>query len=326
MKVLRSVVYVFSTLLLAACSRPEPVAIQRPEQELFQSRTPAAIRKWLDTHRDVARVYFGTTRYGQDTALVTELLNRVNDQELALLYQQTNAEFGTMGDMAAQLGDAFTKLQESYPEFKPPKVVTMTSGFLGPDLVVSDSLIIIGIDWFAGPRAKYRPAGPAFPAYILKRYQKPYIVPAILLNLSNRYNATNRQDQTLLADMVYYGKGFVFTKAMLPETPDSLIIGYTDRQLTATYAAQDLVWAHVIDEQLLYQTNPNIKNRYLNERPFTSEIGPQCPGAIGRWLGWRIVGRYKDQHSEVSIKELMANANARQIFEQSGYKGQKEDE
>ena len=127
----------------------------------------------------------------------------------------------------------------------------------------------------------------------------------------------------MLADMVYYGKGYIFTKTMLPNVSDSLVIGYSDKQLTETFNAQDVVWAHFIDNQLLYQTSPAIKQRYLNERPFTAEIGQACPGAIGRWLGWRIVGQYHDEHSGVGISDLMRNADARQIFEQSGYKGQK---
>ena len=149
-------------------------------------------------------------------------------------------------------------------------------------------------------------------------------LPAIVFALSDKYNATNRADQTMLADMVYYGKGYVFTKTMLPDVADSLIIGYSDRQLTETFNAQDIVWGHFIDNQLIYQTNPAIKGRYLNERPFTAEIGQRCPGAIGRWVGWRIVGRYHDEHDDVTITDLMRNSDARQIFEQSGYKGQKE--
>ncbi len=156
----------------------------------------------------------------------------------------------------------------------------------------------------------------------MRRYQKEYIVPAIVFAISDHYNATNRTDQTMLADMVYYGKGYVFTKTMLPAVSDSLIIGYSDRQLTETFNAQDIIWAHFIDNQLIYQTNPAIKARYLNERPFTAEIGQRCPGAIGRWLGWRIVGRYHDEHDNVGIADLMRNTDARQIFEQSGYKGQ----
>jgi hypothetical protein len=269
-------------------------------------------------------LYFNANEAGNDTALIRELADRVNNPALNELNQQVQAEFGDLTDLNTQLSEAFANIKKDFPDFHQPTVATVVTGFMGPDLVVTDSLIVIGLDYFAGPKAKYRPRGPQYPQYILRRYQKESIVPAIVFAISDKYNATNRADQTMLADMVYYGKGYVFTKTMLPETADSLVIGYSDTQLTETFNAQDIIWGHFIDNQLLYQANPAVKGRYLNERPFTAEIGQRCPGAIGRWVGWRIVGRYHDEHDDVAIADLMRNTDARLIFEQSGYKGQKE--
>ncbi|MFC5411352.1 gliding motility protein [Larkinella bovis] len=324
MKISPVVFGLVSILIFNACSKTEElVTIERPEQQLFAARKPEAVREWLNDHKAIAQVYFGTTQFGQDTALVNELYKRVNDKELDVLYKQVNQEFGTMGNIQDQLSEAFNRIHENFPAFKAPKVATMVSGFMGPDLVISDSLIVIGLDYFAGPKAKYRPND--VPAYILRRYQQPFIAPTIVTAISERFNKTDQQDQTLLADMIYYGKGYVFTKTMLPDVPDSLIIGYTNQQLTQTYNVQEAIWAYFIDAKLLYEVSPAIKNRYLSERPFTAEISSKSPGAIGRWLGWRIVGKYNDE-KDPGIKALMGNANARQIFEQSGYKGFKDDE
>nr|WP_229368354.1 gliding motility protein [Fibrisoma limi] len=311
---------------MVSCTKREEVAIQRLDQRLFSGKSRDSIRNFLNQNPSIAQLYFNANGAGSDTALVNELYTRVNDPELNVLYQQVQSEFDDLADLKEQLSEAFTNIRKDFPDFRSPRVVTVMSGFLGTDLLVSDSLVVIALDYFAGPKAKYRPQGPNFPQYILRRYQKNYIVPAVVFALSDKYNATNPADQTLLADMIYYGKGYVFTKTMLPEVDNSFIIGYTDQQLTETYNAQDLVWAHFIDNQLLYQTNPAVKQRYLNERPFTAEIGPRAPGAIARWVGWRIVSRYYDENSNVSIQELMANADARQIFQQSGYKGQIEEE
>ncbi|GAB3779114.1 hypothetical protein GCM10028818_29340 [Spirosoma horti] len=309
---------------MSSCTKNEDVTLIRLDQQLFSSKSPDSIRALLNQNQGISQLYFNANGAGNDTTLVRDLTNRVNNPALNEFNNQIQAEFGDMTDLKKQLAEAFTAIKKNFPDFKAPKVVTLVTGFLGPDLVVSDSLIVIGIDYFAGPKAKYRPPGQEFPQYILRRYQKEYIVPAIIFAISDKYNAANRADQTMLADMVYYGKGYVFTKTMLPEVADSLVIGYSDKQLTQTFNAQDVVWAHFIDNQLLYQTSPAIKQRYLNERPFTAEIGQACPGAIGRWVGWRIVGRYHDEHSSVGIAELMRTADARLIFEQSGYKGQKE--
>lgn len=259
-----------------------------------------------------------------DSALVAELTTRIANPELQAFYQQTRTEFGAADELAGQLTEAFANIKRDFPNFKPPRVATLITGFMGPDLVVTDSLIVIGLDYFAGPTAKYRPPNEEFPQYILRRYAPQYIVPTIVRLLSERFNAQDRADQSLLADMVYNGKSLVFTRAMLPEVPDSVIIGYSDRQLTETFNAQDQVWAHFIDNQLLYQTNPDVKKRYMGERPFTAEIGSRCPGRIGDWLGWRIASRYYDE-KKGSIQDLMKNTDARRLFQESGYKGQKDD-
>ncbi|MBD2702730.1 gliding motility protein [Spirosoma sp. BT702] len=324
MRIQAAIAGLFCLFLLASCQKKEDVTVIRLDQQLFSGKSPDSIQAFLNRNSAVAQLYFNANGAGNDTALVRELSNRVNNPALNDFQTQLQTQFGDLADLRNQLSEAFTNIKKDFPDFKSPKIATVTTGFIGPDIAVSDSLIVIGLDYFGGPKAKYRPPANEFPEYILRRYDKDHIVPAIVFALSDKYNATNRQDQTMLADMVYYGKGYVFTKSVLPELADSLIIGYSDKQLTETFNAQDLIWGHFIDNQLLFQTSPAIKQRYLNERPFTAEIGRDCPGAIGRWVGWRIVGLYHDEHKSVNIADLMRNANARQLFDQSGYKGQKE--
>lgn len=318
-------------LLLNSCAKTEEVPLERLDQALFAAKTPDQIRDFLAKNPTIAQLYLRSDSAVSDSArsvarLVAELHHRVNDPELNVLYEQVQAEFPAENNpLSRQLGEAFANLKKAYPDFKAPRIVTMATGFMGPDLVLTDSLIIIGLDYFVGEKAKYRPRGPEFPQYILRRYAPGYIAPAVVFAIGDQYNASNKSDQTMLADMVYYGKSYVFTKAMMPEVADSLLIGYSDTQLTETYNAQDMVWAHVIDKQLLYETRPDVKERYLNERPFTAEIGTRCPGAIGRWVGWRIVGRYFDKQTNPDIKALMAETDAKKLFQASGYKGQKDE-
>ncbi len=319
----------FVVLLVNSCAKTNEIALDRLDQALFAAKSPEQIRAFLAKNPIITKLYLRADDTASDSSIVAELHHRVNDPELNVLYEQVQNEFpvvDTNGNgLAKQLGEAFANIKKTYPDFKVPRVVTMATGFMGPDMIVTDSLIVIGLDYFAGPKAKYRPRGPEFPQYILRRYSKDYIAPAVIFALSDKYNASNRADQTMLADMVYYGKGFVFAKAMMPTVADSLLIGYSDQQLTETYNAQDLVWAHFIDKQLLYETKPDVKERYMSERPFTAEIGGRCPGAIGRWVGWRVVGRYFDKQTTPSITDLMAEADAKKLFQESGYKGQKEE-
>ena len=46
----------------------------------------------------------------------------------------------------------------------------------------------------------------------------------------------------------------------------------------------------------------------------------ESPGRIGNWVGWKIVKKYMNKHSNVSLHELMSEKNAQQILSKSGYK------
>jgi hypothetical protein len=83
---------------------------------------------------------------------------------------------------------------------------------------------------------------------------------------------------------------------------------------------EQVIWASFLENELLYETSNMTKNKFFAERPKTLEVGEKCPGRIGRWVGWRIVDAYMEEHPEISLPELMQMADARRIFNESGYK------
>lgn len=295
------------------------LAIERLEQDLFAAQTPAEVGAFLKNNPSVRAAYFPQTEFGPDADLARNLTGLITNDGLRQFFQESQSQLGDLNELKTGFETAFRNLKAYYPAFRVPRVVTMFTGFTANDLYVSDSLIVVGLDYFMGPKARYRPQ---LENYRLRKYQREYIVPQALLLLSGKYNETNPADQTLLAEMVYFGKSFEFVKNIVPATPDSLIIGYTGQQLAANDLAQDLIWAHFIDEKLLYETSPMRKVKYLGERPTTVEIGPKCPGRIGQWLGWKIIRKYREEQPDVRFQQLMKTTDARRVLEESKYRGQ----
>jgi hypothetical protein len=335
---LRIAIFLFSLILLGACNNandsetPEvdvsqvkvDVNIQRLDKDLFNCKNAEEIFTFLNKNEHISEQYFQTTK--KDFKTLSENLNQaIQSEGLRAFYEQANAEsfFKNVTDIEADFREAFQHLKYYYPNFKEPKISTIFTGFTGKDLYVSDSLIVIGLDYFMGEGSKYRPN---VYTYQLKKYQRQYIVPQILLLLSGKYNDTDLANKTLLAEMIWYGKSYEFGHTMMPTKADSLFIGYSGVQLDETYASQDLVWSHLIERKALYSIVEPLKAKYIGERPNTPEIGPRCPGSIGRWVGWRIVGKYYDSDPKLKIQDLMKNANAQQILEGSKYKGLPDDE
>ena len=309
----------------SGCDTPPkeiPVTVRRLENEFFAAKNPDEIAGLLKKN-PYLRAYFGLDKSIPDSLIINQLYANITNPDLQKFNKDLQTQFGDLAPIKTQLQQAFGEIQANFPDFKAPQIVTTVTGFMGSDLYVSDSVIVIGLDYFGGPKAKYRPQ---LFDYQLRRYQQEYIVPAVLFFISEKYNKIPENDQTLLADMMWYGKGFEFVKHVAPETPDSLIIGYSQEQLEDVYASQEDIWAYFLDRKLLYQTRDAEKDRFISERPATPEISQYCPGGIGRWVGWRIINRYLTENPSTKLPDLMANTNVRQLLEQSKYKGQKEEE
>jgi len=305
------------------------VDIQRLDRELLICKDKSDLLNYFKKNERFIIKYFQTTPEDFEK-LADNLLPIITNQAFKDFYAQSQQpDFFGNKQLENDFREAFQHLKYYYPDFKEPKICTIFTGFYGqnilssPELIVSDTLIIIGLDYFMGKKGKFLPD---IYDYQLRKASPSAIVPQVVLLLSAKYNATNTSNKTLLSDMVWYGKSYVFGHTMMPSKADSLFIGYSDAQLTDSYTFQKDIWAHFIDKKLLYATEDPIKAKYVGERPSTPEISASCPGSIGRWLGWRIVGKYFDENEKLTIQELMKETDAQKIFEASKYKGLTDEE
>jgi len=294
-----------------------PVQITRWDQELFQLDSKQAVADFLSANPVYANQVLGADQYPHDSLAVNYLFNFLQNPASEVLEKEIESVYGDFSALQNSFKSAFQYLKYYFPQAQIPKIYTAVTGFAGTDLYVSDSIIIIGAEYYLGPGATYRPL--EFPNYILGRYQQEYIVPSAVLLLSGLYNATDFEDKSMLADMVYYGKAHYFAQQLLPQAADSLLIGYTGEDLINVASNQDVIWAHFVDEKLLYESSHFIKKKYMEERPKTLEIGNACPGRIGVWLGWEIVDRFMGLE-QLSLSELMSLSDAEQVFMRSKYK------
>lgn len=298
------------------------VSLEQLQDSLVNFRSKKQLVAFL-THEPLIRDYiFRRTEYKNDSVFINEIYNRFTNPHVRALLTETKKVFGDLSGLKAEFEQAFTNLKYYYPDFNPPKIKTLISG-LDTDMFVSDSLIIVSLDYYLGPGAKYKPK---VYDYLLRQYGKENIVPSSLLiyGISGRFNKTDVADRTVLADMIAYGKAFYFAKHMMPCVADSVFIWYTPAEINGSRKNQDLIWARLIQDKVLYSTSHVVKQKYLGERPKTFEVGEECPGRIAQWVGWQIVNQYMEEHPDITLPEMMNMGNAQQLFKESGYKPKKQ--
>lgn len=318
------------TALLAGCRdqesacRPDAAAnapavnvpLQRLETPFFRLKNPGEAAQFMNQHPLLARYYL-QRQPGSEAALANALSQLATSPELARLKRQTDTAFGDSATLRKNLGELMRRVRYYFPDFKVPRAYTYVSGFQGKDIYVSDSLLVLSLDWFAGPRASYRPD---LPHYMLRRYTPSHLLPTLATTMASKYNQHELTANTTLDAMVNSGKALYFTSQVLPCTPDSLIMGYTAKEMAGVEANEGKVWGHFLEKNLLFATTPFLIQKYVSERPNVPEIDRTAPGRIGQWVGLQIVRKYMAEHPSVTLPQLMAEKNAQKLLNDSHYR------
>jgi gliding motility-associated lipoprotein GldB len=294
------------------------VKIESLEDSLPSITSKQQLVDFFGRHPVIRDSFFGRNQYPSDSVFINEMYNRFTNPHIDTLLTETHRVFGDLSELKKNFTEAFSNLKYYYPQFKEPKIQTIISGFQ-TDLFVSDTLIIVSLDYYLGKGAKYKPQ---LYDYMLRRYHKDFIVPSVLLlyGIDPKTNKTNLADKTVLADMIAYGKAYYFAKRMLPCLPDSILMGYKADEMKGSRDNEDKIYIRLVENQVLYSTSHKIKEKYISERPKTLEVGEKCPGRIGTWIGWRIVDAYADKHTDKTLPEIMSLPDSEAIFKESKYR------
>lgn len=298
------------------------VEVEELHHTLLNIESADSLIAFMKANPIITEYFLKRGSYPNEQVMIETLLNKYQNPHIDTLLMEVDKVFGDLSGLKMELNKAFSHLKYYYPDATIPKIKTIATG-LDFDLYVSDSLIVIGLDYYLGKDAKYRPIN--MYQYILKRYAPEYIVPSIMLlyGITPEYNRTSLKDKSILADMISYGKSFYFTKRMMPCVPDSVIIWYTQEEIDGARKNVDIIWTHFVENELLFETNHMVKKKYIDDRPKTYEIGDKAPGRIGTWLGWQIVNKYAVEHPQVSLPELMRIENPQRLFKESKFKPDK---
>jgi len=293
------------------------VAVERLETKISTFDTTTEVLQFLEEYPLFAKEFLGADQFPDINYLLYEMVRMGKDLDIDTLAQDAKNAFPSMGSLNEKLSSGFTYLTHYYPKHPTPKVYSCITGF-GTDLLVRDSIVVIGLDFFMAGKSKSIPKD--IPGYILDYYSEEYIPTKVMALVSQRYNAFDRKDQTALAQMIHYGKSYYFIESMYPSYADSVVIEYSAKEVEDLKYMAPKVWAHFVENKLFFSTKREVIRRYIDDRPNTIEVADKCPGRIGRWLGWQIVRNYMEKHPEISLNDLMEEKDAAKIFKESKYR------
>jgi hypothetical protein len=305
----------------------QPLKLLRLEDELFSLHTNNIVLKTKDIKSNYGIYYehylmnFLNRNGTTDSLYTPSVLAFVNDKDIEETYGYIKTLYPTdkLEDIKSEADKCIKRFHYHFPKRKlPNRLITTISGWNYAS-AYTDSALIVSLDMYLGDTAKFYQML-RYPAYQTKKMNEHYILPDIargwLLTEFDNAMPVN----TLLNHTIFYGKLFYAVNALLPETEDSVIIGYTDKQLKTCKAFEKNYWGYFAEKNRLYENSMRTVRELTSEGPFTAAISKECPPRIAMWIGWQIVRSYMKHNKNVSLDELMNENDAQKILSKSRYR------
>ncbi|HLN52870.1 MAG TPA: DUF2268 domain-containing putative Zn-dependent protease [Lentimicrobium sp.] len=289
--------------------------IRRYEVDLFNIDTNSfeeGLRKILPDYK----VFLGQTM--PDKSGIGQLKEFVTDPLIRETYAFTMKQYPDVQWLNEAFDKGFVLLKKEMPAFVVPQVYTYISGFdIQMPVKYSDSALIIGLDLYLG-KDFYLDKKLGYPLYITNRLEREFILPDSFKEIAWAH-LPELQSATLLDAMIEQGKLIYFTELLLPDSKANTLIKYTPQQLDWVVSNEQNLWTFIIDNQLLYSSDPKAITMFMTDGPFTSGFSEESPSRTGHWIGWQIVRKYM-QNNDVSLEDLLKDTDSQKILQQSGYK------
>ena len=301
------------------------IEIKRLEKDLFNNvdldRVGESVGNLSDKYGDFFDIYNHLIiRIGgpDSPAYENYLKDFLTDHDINRVHMETEEVFPDLSKLEAELTEAFRRYRFFFPDYPVPEVYSYIGGF-NQSIATADSILAIGLDKYLGSDHKF------YNQLQLPRYKQlnmhPEKIPSDCMKAwaITEFEYVDSVDN-LLSNVLYNGRIMYFKSKMLPDTPDTLLTGFTESQLEWCINNEEQMWTYLIENKLLFTTSSRDINRFVNEGPFTSEFTRESPGRAIVWLGWQIADSYMRRNPHVTLEEFMNDHDYQRILNEARYR------
>ncbi len=298
------------------------ISVIRFEQELFEmdlDSVPESSKELNSKYQHFLSLFSYVINIGDpdDPAfadfLMAFITNRINNES----YIKSQEVFSDIGFLEKKLTLAFKHYKYFFPEKNTPEIYTFISGF-NNSIIIDTNILGIGIDRYLGTDYEYYPSL-GLPLY-MRRNMYPGKIPS---DCMHSWGSTEFQfgdvRNNVLNNIIYQGKLCYFVKAMMPNEPNHIIMGFSPEQYEWCTKNEKQMWSYLVENKLLFDTGQLTIRKLVGEGPFTNYFPKESPGRAAVWLGLQIVSKYMKNSPDKSLPELMNESDYQKILRISKY-------
>ena len=319
-RIVISVVAIVGMAMLASCHHTpaEAVQLHRFDQVLFETPVEQLGAKLQEVKGEYATDLLNI--HPEDAGFMQMLTGFVSDPTMRDIYRMVDSVLGDMRPQAEALGAALKRAEELCPTMRYDKVYTYLSGLFDYNMRVgcNSHELIISLDQYVLPcTERYGYFGS--PLFLVQQSRPEYMVADCMTAIAREHIAIPQdREMSLLDYMVSEGKAIYFAQKVLPGTPDSILMRYTEAQTEWMEENEEHVWSYFMQNKLLYETDYMRFHNLIDDAPKTNAFKDSSPRTTD-YIGWHIVSQYM-KNTGSSLTDLFAETDAQKILNQSNYR------
>lgn len=247
------------------------------------------------------------------------------------IYQTTQKTFANFIPYKKEIEQGLRFTKYYFPNYKLPKnIITfigpMDALFSGSTASYGDAMTLegpaIGLQLHLGKDNTAYQTGMEngmIYGYQVRRFEPATIPVNVIKNVVDDLFPYNAGSRPLIEQMIEKGKRLYVLDELMPNTEDSLKIGYSQNQLTICNEHEADIWNFFVKNNLVFSIEPSVNKEYIEDGPKTQVLGEGVPGYLGLFVGWQIVKSWMEKNNTTSLGQLMQK-DAKGLFNEAGYK------
>ncbi len=309
-----------------------PLEIHRFEQDLFAMDTvdfKSALEELAQEHPTFTELFSANI-------LEAGPLENMNEAQLDYLrgfvaspiyrsiYDTTQLMYPHLEEVQKDLQQSLKLFRYYFPDIPAPtKLTTFVSAFNYSAIIYGENELAVSLDMFLGPNFDYQhynPRSTIFSNYLVRAYTPDHLVRDVINVLVDDIVGHQRGNR-LLDIIVHNGKKLYLLDQLLPTTADTVKFKISDPQWNWLQENEQNLWAYLLTEDLLYNTNHQDIRKLVDPSPSGAPLLPdESPGQAANYIGFNIVKDFMRRQSDLPLSELLLYDDAQEIMEISKYK------
>lgn len=293
--------------ILSSCNSNEsikPVEIMRFDVAINEYNEMSAEQRlqFRDSFSDVIELLSMVEQKKLDEDTLLSIY--ADSRPVKMFSQAVNQNLGSIDSVQSILGHIQNNIDKVLPMAFMGDIYSIVSSNVNTHIFMNDTVMLVALNHYLGSEFQ---GYSNFDTY-LRRFKTLHYLPYDIAEarIAYAYPFQQNDDSKVINRMMYEG---ALSMALVQIVPDALledVIGCSTEELSWMQENEKNIWNTLISKELLYSTSLMDVSRLVNKSPSVPSIHPDCPGRVGRYIGYRIVESYINNNASTELTYLLS--------------------